>query len=135
MVEYKIRNKVNELPLSNVKLGGDIGEQIHAFLCERVTNDFAKSEIYGETEEQLRKRDDDDWKVGTWRGEFWGKWVISAARVARYQNNAELIEFIRKGAYAIIETQDSDGYSYIEEHMMDDFYYTDVEEDEEHMDF
>lgn len=34
-----------------------------------------------------------------------------------------------------LETQDSDGYSYIEEHMMDDFYYTDVEEDEEHMDF
>ena len=27
MVEYKIRNKVNELPLSNVKLGGDIGEE------------------------------------------------------------------------------------------------------------
>ena len=34
-----------------------------------------------------------------------------------------------------LETQDSDGYQYVEEHMMDDFYYADVTEDEVHMDF
>lgn len=110
MIEYKIKNKVNELPLSSVKFEGDIKEQIHAFFRERVTNDFAKSEIYGETEEQFRKRDDDEFKVGTWRGEFWGKWMISAARVARYLDDGELVEFIRQGAYNVIETQDEDGY-------------------------
>lgn len=34
-----------------------------------------------------------------------------------------------------LETQDNDGYSYIEDHMFDDFCCSNVAEGEEHMDF
>ncbi len=45
-----------------------------------------------------------------WRGEFWGKWIISACRVAKYEANAELTEFIHKAVLDTIATADDDGY-------------------------
>ncbi|MBR2343269.1 MAG: glycoside hydrolase family 127 protein [Clostridia bacterium] len=110
MLNYKIQNKICPLPLSDIRFGGKIADQVEKFFYERVNSDFARNGIYRETLEQFTLRNDDDKPIGYWRGEFWGKWVISACRVARYENNAELTEFIRRAALELIATADPDGY-------------------------
>ena len=96
MVEYKITDCINPLSAGTTKLMGKVGFQADTFFEQRVKSDFAHNEIYRETEDQFRIRDDDVLAVGMWRGEFWGKWIISACCVAAYENNAELKEFIHK---------------------------------------
>jgi len=110
MFTYAVDNKIIPLPLSDIRFGGAVSKQADIFFEERVKSDFAKNEIYKETEEQFRLRNDDDKPVGTWRGEFWGKWIISAVRVARYENDEKLKEFIHNAALNLIKTQDDDGY-------------------------
>ena len=110
MINYVKTNKVNPLPLSDISFDGKIKNAVDTFFHERVTSDFAKNTIYPECEIQFKNRDDDQFPVGTWRGEFWGKWIISACRVAKNTSDKELIEFIRAGAKSVIATQDEDGY-------------------------
>lgn len=110
MFSYNVNNKISPLSLSDIRFGGAISAQASVFFEERIKSDFAKNVIYKETEEQFRLRNDDDKPVGTWRGEFWGKWIISAVRVARYENDENLKEFIHNAALNLIKTQDDDGY-------------------------
>lgn len=110
MKKYIKENKINSLPLSDIHYEGNIMESVKTFFYERVTSDYAKNVIYPETEIQFINRDDDKFAVGTWRGEFWGKWIISACRVAKNIRNTKLVEFIRCAAKNVIATQDEDGY-------------------------
>jgi len=105
-----VKNKLNPPSLSNLSLMGPIGKQMDIFLYERVLSDFAKQEIYGETEEKFRLREDDKHAVGMWRGEFWGKWVISACRVCQYKRDEELKAFLLQAALNLIATADPNGY-------------------------
>ncbi len=109
-MEYKIYNCINPLPLEAIHFGGVVEEQAAAFFRARVKSDYAHDVIYKETEDQFRIRDDDEKPVGMWRGEFWGKWMISACRVARYDGDAKLTEFIKNAAHNLIATADEDGY-------------------------
>ncbi len=110
MIEYKIKNRLNPPALSDAKLGGMIAEQMATFFEERILCDFARDHVYAECEEKFRLRDDDKECIGMWRGEFWGKWVISACRVARYLQNDELKDFLHTAALNLIATADDDGY-------------------------
>ena len=110
MIDYKVKNRVNAPSLADIRFGGKIGEQVSRFFEERVKSDFAKNVVYKETYEQFLLRNDDDLAIGYWRGEFWGKWIISACRVARYESNGELTEFIKNAALELIATADEDGY-------------------------
>ena len=110
MINYKVPYKLTSPALCDLKYGGAVNEQAEAFFRERVNSDFARNSVYKETEDQFRIRDDDTVAIGYWRGEFWGKWIISACRVAAYQNNSELCEFIRNAAHNLIATADEDGY-------------------------
>ena len=89
---------------------GGIEEQMETFLHERIFSEFAQEDIYQETEKQFSIRVDDETPVGMWHGEFWGKWILSACRAARYKNDEKLKVFIREGALRVIATADSDGY-------------------------
>lgn len=110
MVAYKICNKMNPLPLETIHFQGHIEKQLSAFYQARIQSDYAHDVIYRETEEQFRLRNDDQKPVGMWRGEFWGKWIISACRMARYEADKELTEFIHNAALNLMETADEDGY-------------------------
>ena len=110
MVEYKVENLVEPLPMENIRFGGKIGEQTARFFYERVRSEFARNVVYKETEVQFQLRNDDELPVGFWRGEFWGKWMISACRVARYEKDASLKSFLKTAAHNLIATADADGY-------------------------
>lgn len=109
-MEYKIKNKIEPLDVSRIRFGGEIDSLISRFLEERVKSDFAKNVIYKETFDQFLIRNDDLLPVGSWRGEFWGKWIISAARVAAYDSDEELKDFVHGAALQLISTADEDGY-------------------------
>jgi len=110
MVSYVKPNVIDTLPLGDLRFDGAIAQQVEAFFTERHRSDFAREVIYAETEEQFRLRLDDTLHVGYWRGEFWGKWVISSCRIARYCHDEKLKEFLHKAALNLIATADEDGY-------------------------
>jgi len=110
MIDYVINDIITPLSLSDIHFGSYIEHLTDTFFHERHNSDFARNTVYPETEEQFTLRDDDKRYISYWRGEFWGKWIISACRVARYQNNEDLKRFVLKAAYNIIATADPDGY-------------------------
>lgn len=110
MIKYKVENKVRPLPMQDIQFDGKIGQQASRFFYERAQSEYARTVIYQETEEQFRLRNDDELPVGFWRGEFWGKWVISACRIARYTHDESLKLFLHEAALRVIATADPDGY-------------------------
>lgn len=110
MLSYKVKNLFTPPTLGELRFEGSISEQYEKFFDERVRSDFARTDILAEAEEQFSKRNDDETVVGYWRGEFWGKWIISACRVARYEKDERLVETIRESALRVIATADEDGY-------------------------
>ncbi len=111
MKEYKVKDLFAEARMEDVCINGKIGALMDTFFRERVLSDFAKNVIYKETEDAFRNQIDDEAGIyGIWQGEYWGKWVISAARVARYYGNEELKAFLKKAAYNLMEFQREDGY-------------------------
>ena len=110
MVEYKIKDLFTSVPLADVQLDGKIAKLMDTFFYERVMSDYAHHTIYQETEDAFRSQLDDKGVVGIWQGEFWGKWIISAARVCRYNHSNELKAFIRQAAHNLMAMQREDGY-------------------------
>lgn len=110
MVNYKINNKFNGMPLDEFKLKGKIAADYDRFFDCRVLSDFAHNEIYKECEDAFKNQVDDAAIIGYWQGEFWGKWIISACRVATHKDDAELKEFIKNACYNLLSLQREDGY-------------------------
>ena len=110
MVSNMVQDCLRELPMGDVLLKGHVGDLAERFFHHRVNSRFARETVYKETIDAFRNKLD-DWQkvVGIWQGEFWGKWVISAARVARYQRNDELKAFVQSAAHELMSLQDSDG--------------------------
>ena len=78
---------------------------------QRVTGDFAQRNVFAEARRALAERDDDEKGYGgLWRGEFWGKLMLSAARVADYLQDPQLIGFLRDECHRVMALQDPDGY-------------------------
>ena len=110
MVNYKINNKFNGMPLDEFKLKGKIAADYDRFFDCRVLSDFAHNEVYKECEDAFKNQVDDAAIIGYWQGEFWGKWIISACRVATHKDDAELKEFIKNACYNLLSLQREDGY-------------------------
>lgn len=110
MVDYKIKNKLTRISLEETKLLGYVGKLADTFFEGRIFSEHARNVVYREAEDAFKNCVDDENAVGIWQGEYWGKWIISAARVARYTGSAELCDFIRNGAEAMMKYQRPDGY-------------------------
>ncbi len=107
----KIKNMFEPFELSETTISGKFGADMDRFFYQRIYSDNAKNVIYKETEDAFRNKLDDASGVhGIWQGEFWGKWIISAAEVCRYSENSELKDFIKQAARNLIALQDEDGY-------------------------
>lgn len=110
MIQYQVKDKFHAPALEKISVGGSISQQMETFFEKRVVSDFAKNVIYKETEDAFRLQEDDITVAGYWRGEFWGKWMISACRVCRYKKDEKLKAFLRKAAHQLISLQREDGY-------------------------
>ena len=56
------------------------------------------------------KNDDKSGVVGFWQGEFWGKLMMSAARVADYSRDKSFTDFVRDECHRLMGLQAPDGY-------------------------
>ena len=98
-------------PLHDVKMLGYAGRKVDNFLACRVRSPFAREEIFGEAYRAIRDRNDDrSGVVGFWQGEFWGKLMMSAARVADYSRDHGFVDFVRDECRRLMGLQGSDGY-------------------------
>lgn len=97
---------------SDVKVLGHVGAVQQRFLDNRVLGAFAKDVIWPEAREAFAHPDDDTFmpKVGMWKGEFWGKLMLSAVRVAEYAHDEEQKKFLRDEAHRLMRHQRADGY-------------------------
>jgi len=109
-IEYRVKNAFSVPEYSSVHLDGEIGARFDRFVYERISGKFAVEEILRETLECFRDRYDDEYCYGMWRGEFWGKQILSAVRVCRMKNDPELKEAIRRSVCELLQYQDEDGY-------------------------
>ncbi len=107
---YTIDNLFATTDLAAVRIGGSVGHLLGKLIEGRITSQEARDGGYREAEDAFKNRIDDQIIVGYWQGEFWGKWVISAARVCRHTGDRELAEFLRQGCYALMSYQREDGY-------------------------
>lgn len=106
-----IADKMQAPQPADVKIKGRIGKKIDTFIQERVLSNFAKEEIFPESEKAFANPIDDEYEtVGEWRGEFWGKLAISASRVQNYTQDAKLKKYLKQTAYNVMSYQHDDGY-------------------------
>ncbi|NMA45800.1 MAG: hypothetical protein GX945_04490 [Lentisphaerae bacterium] len=111
MVDYAVPNLVTPPPLKQTLIAGPIGELMENFFEQRIRSRHAREVVYQEAEDAFKNQlDDETGVVGIWQGEFWGKWMISAARVCEYEDDAALREFIRQAAHRLMAFQRADGY-------------------------
>jgi len=107
-----VDDRLSPLPAGSARITGHIGHQLDSLITARYTSDFARQEIYQETEVALQRRVDDRLGncSGYWQGEFWGKWMLGAIAAQRYTGDPDLKEFIRAAARRAVATQDASGY-------------------------
>ena len=104
--------------LRDVHIGGWAGEKIERFLDHRVRGDFACNVIFPEARGAFERPDDDTFfkpggqprPWGMWKGEFWGKLMISACRTVEYAHDENLRRFLQEEALRLIALQRPDGY-------------------------
>ena len=83
--------------LKDVRLEGWLGAKMDRFITRRLVDPFMREQVFDEARQAFEFRDDDEVKVGgLWRGEFWGKEMLSSARVADYLQDKEFLSFIRE---------------------------------------
>lgn len=107
-----VRDVLEAPELKNTRVQGPIGAKFDRFMYERCLSDFARGVIVREAREAFAHPDDDVFKapVGMWKGEFWGKLMISSSRVAQYQDDPEFLAFLRAEAHRLMKFQRADGY-------------------------
>lgn len=97
--------------LRDVRLEGWLGQKMDRFISRRLVDPFMRGQIFDEARQTFEFRDDDEAKAGgLWRGEFWGKEMLSSARVAEYLQNKEFLSFVREECHRLMKYQDQDGY-------------------------
>jgi len=97
--------------LKDVRLEGWLGTKMDRFISRRLVDPFMREQVFDEARQAFEYRDDDVDKVGgLWRGEFWGKEMLSSARVADYLQDKEFTSFIVEECRRLMKYQDADGY-------------------------
>jgi len=97
--------------LKDVRLEGWLGAKMDRFISRRLVDPFMRNQVFDEALQTLEFRDDDEMKLGgLWRGEFWGKEMLSSARVADYLQDKEFLSFVRNECHRAMKFQDADGY-------------------------
>ena len=106
------RDLLSVAELKNCHVDGAIGAKFDRFISERCLSDYARTTIFREARDAFAHPDDDIFAapIGTWKGEFWGKLMLSSVRVAEYRDDAAFKEFLRQEAHRLMCYQKPDGY-------------------------
>lgn len=101
-----------EILSCNWHFDGYIGNYIDRIANNRILEKSSWNEIYPETEDAFRNREDDMNypKNGKWRGEFWGRYILSAIACSEYYNSDSIKERVKQAVEGILSTQDENGY-------------------------
>lgn len=94
----------------NFSFRGEVGRRIDLFIENSINSDRAFNDVLKEAESFFISKTDDEFHFGLWRGEFWGKLMLSAIRVCRMRNNAALRNRIRNAVNSLLQYQHEDGY-------------------------
>ena len=91
-MEDRVQDSISPVPLGALRWKGPLGERLDALAHARILDAVAWDKFYPETEDAFRRREDDEKfpKQGVWRGEFWGKYMLSVIAPQRYYQSAEL---------------------------------------------
>ena len=91
---------------------GHLGDYIDTIAVHRILDKKSWKTIYPETEEAFAiKTDDKHYPVaGKWRGEFWGKYILSAIAASKYYHSDELKNRIAQAVKGLQAYQEKDGY-------------------------
>ena len=102
----------NELTPGEWHFKGHLGDYIDTIAKHRILDKKSWEAIYPETEEAfVLKVDDRNYpESGQWRGEFWGKYMLSAIAAAKYYHSKELKQRIAKAVDGLLSHMDKDGY-------------------------
>lgn len=110
-VSEPVTDAMSTPALKDVRLLGYPGQKLDNLARNRLTSKFAREEIFGEARRFFELRDDDiKGHGGVWRGEFWGKQMVSAARVADYLQDPDFTQFVKDECHRLMATADADGY-------------------------
>ena len=109
-INYVVKDRMSAADISDISLNADIGSRFDRFAYERVYGEFAITEVLKEAEKCFEEQYDDEFCSGMWRGEFWGKLIISAVRVCKMKGNERLKKDISASVYRLLKFQDSEGY-------------------------
>lgn len=114
----KSKNADDFLSSGQWQFSGHIGNYIDRISEKRILNEDNWNIIYPETEEAFRLREDDKNypQNGQWRGEFWGKYILSVIAARHYYHSDELESRIKKAVEGLLSTQDENGYIGTYEH-------------------
>ncbi len=111
-------NKCQEESCYEWHFSGHVGQKIDKISEERIIKQENWTIIYPETEEAFRLREDDKNypQRGQWRGEFWGKYILSVIAASRYYQSDELKIRVKNAVEGLLSTQDENGYIGTYEH-------------------
>ena len=120
----RIEDRLRSVHDGGAKLSGSVGSKLDRLIAHRVSGEFARNVIFPEARSAFEKPDDDTFRkypgwekpFGMWKGEFWGKLMISGCRMAAYTHDVELKKFLHEEALRMIALQREDGYlgSYVD---------------------
>ena len=99
--------------LKDTRLEGPLAVKADRLFRNRIADPLMRETIFEEARRAFVQRDDDEdgnGAKGNWRGEFWGKSMLCAARVADYLDDAALKAWIPGECARLAETADADGY-------------------------
>ena len=80
-IPYSVSNRHTTAQLGSIHIDGEIGTRFDRFVHERISGEFAVKQILAEALECFADQYDDEFASCMWRGEFWGKQILSACRV------------------------------------------------------
>ncbi len=91
---------------------GHLGNYIDTIAAHRILDKERWDVIYPETEEAfVLKEDDRNYpESGQWRGEFWGKYMLSVIAAAKYYHSEELKSRISAAVKGLLSHQEKNGY-------------------------
>lgn len=94
------------------KFHGHLGNYIDTIATHRILDKASWDIIYPETEDAFGLKEDDKNypKSGQWRGEFWGKYMLSVIAAAKYYKSDELKRRIAKAVDGLLSHQEKNGY-------------------------
>lgn len=110
-VQAAVADVIHPAPLGDWRWEGHLGAYVDTIARARILGD-AWTRFYPETEEAFRLREDDkDYpKRGVWRGEFWGKYILSAIDAQRYYSDEGLKGRIAEAVRGLLSAQEPNGY-------------------------